>query len=380
MHRDRGVGHQRPRGGSPDQQVHARLSKRTGGHREPDVHRRIDHVRVSLRDLVVGQGCFVTRAVRGDPVVFDEQPLVEDLLEGPPDALDVGGVHGAVGVVQIAPVAHALGHPGEVGDVTQHRLAAAGIELGDAEVLDVALAGETQLLFYGELDGQAVAVPAGAARNMKAPHRAEAGEEVLEDARLDVMGARPAVGGRGTLVEDPPRPVRGRVQGTLEDLQILPAREHLAFGSGQVDLGRQRWEHRCRLGGLSRLSRLGGLSRLGRLGRHGRSPSGSSSNGGTTPRGTRRSPGRGGTAVPPSLPPGTPVCGGLGDHSSPAVPDLLGAHRPCSPGGSGVIFTARWPPGLHRPRLAGRRLNRSSLAAPAATCPVNAVRCNKRNG
>ncbi len=212
MRGDRGVGHQRPWGGRPDEQAHPGVTERAGGHREADVHRGIDHVGVSLGDLVVGQGGLVARAVRRDPVVLDEQALVKDLLEGPPDALDVGGVHRPVGVVQITPVAHALGHPGEVRDVAQHRLAAAGVERGDPEGLDVALAGEAQLLFHGELHRQAVAVPAGAARDVEATHRPVAGEQVLEDPGFDVVGAGLAVGGGRTLIEDPLWPVRGRGQ------------------------------------------------------------------------------------------------------------------------------------------------------------------------
>ncbi len=153
MHGNRGVGHQRPRGRRPDEQADTRLAERAGGHRETDVDRGVDHVGVTLGDLVVGQGCLVPRAVGGDAMVLDKQPLVKDLLQGPPDALDVGGVHGAVGVVQITPVAHALGHPGEVRDMAQHRLAAAGVERGDTECLDVTLTGETQFLFHGELHG-----------------------------------------------------------------------------------------------------------------------------------------------------------------------------------------------------------------------------------
>ncbi len=337
MHGDRGVRHQRPRGGRPDQQAYPRLGERPGGHREADVHRRVDHVLVPLGDLVVGQRCLVTWAVRGDPVILDEQPPVEDLPERPPDALDVGGVHGAVGVVQIAPVGHPLGHPGEVGDVAQHRLAAAGVELGDAEVLDVALAGEAQLLFHGEFDGQAVTVPTGAARDVEAAHRAEAGEEVLEHARLDVMGARPAVGGRGTLVEDPLRAVGGRVQGALEDLQVLPALEHVAFEGGQVDLGRQRREHRRGLGvpgwpggwgmpgELGGRGVLGGLVRLGGSGRHGQISVGFGlQRRDDTPRYPAFAGARWhrGTTLLASRDAGVAA---RTDHSSRAVPDLLGA-------------------------------------------------------
>ena len=100
-------------------------------------------------------------------MVLDEQPALVDLLERPPHALDVLGVHRPVGLVGVDPVAHALGHLLELVDVAEDRLAALGVELGDAVVLDVLLAGEAELLLDGELDGQAVTVPASLAGTRK---------------------------------------------------------------------------------------------------------------------------------------------------------------------------------------------------------------------
>ncbi len=136
-------------------------------------------------------------------MVLDEQALVVDLLQGPPQAVDVRRIHRPVRLVGVDPVAHAFGHLLELVDVAQHRLTALGVELGDAVRLDVLLAGEPQLLLDGDLDGEPVAVPAGLAGNPVPLHRPVPGEDVLEDARLDVVGARGAVGGGGSLVEDP---------------------------------------------------------------------------------------------------------------------------------------------------------------------------------
>ena len=61
----------------------------------------------------------------------------------------------------VGPVAHPLGHLLERVDVPLDVLAALRVELGDAVRLDVGLAGEAELLLDGELDRQAVAVPAG---------------------------------------------------------------------------------------------------------------------------------------------------------------------------------------------------------------------------
>ncbi len=70
------------------------------------------------------------------------------------------------------------------------------VELGDAVGLDLLLAVDAEAALDLELDGQAVRVPAGLARHAVAAHRLVAREEVLEDARDDVVRAGPAVGRR----------------------------------------------------------------------------------------------------------------------------------------------------------------------------------------
>src|SRR3954470_19653115 len=132
-----------------------------------------------------------------------EQALVVDLAKRPPDRLDVGVVERAVGVVEVQPEADALGERGPVLEVLEDRLAAQAVELGDADALDVGLGLQPELLLDGDLDGQAVAVPAGLAVDAVALHRLEARVDVLEDAREDVVSPRTPVRGRRALVEDP---------------------------------------------------------------------------------------------------------------------------------------------------------------------------------
>ena len=134
-----------------------------------------------------------------------EAAVVPDPPQRPPDRLDVVVVHRHVGVVEIEPEADPLGEPVPVLDVAEDRLAAALVELGDPVVLDLGLRGDPQLLLDLELDRQPVAVPARLARHQMPGHGPVAGIDVLEDAREDVVGAGPAVGGRRTLVEAPQR-------------------------------------------------------------------------------------------------------------------------------------------------------------------------------
>jgi hypothetical protein len=121
-------------------------------------------------------------------------------------------------------------------------LAAAGVELGDAVPLDVGLPGEAELLLHGDLDRQAVAVPAGAPGHVPALHGLEAGEDVLERAGLDVVRAGTAVGRGRPLVEVPLRLARRTLQRAGEDLVGLPPPQDLLFQSGQVDLRGKRGE------------------------------------------------------------------------------------------------------------------------------------------
>ena len=100
----------------------------------------------------------------------------------------------------------------------QHRLAAAGVELGDPVPLDVRLAAEAELLLHRDLDRQAVAVPAGLAGHVVALHGPVAREDVLEHPGLDVVHAGRAVRGRRALVEHPGRVAGALLQAALEDL------------------------------------------------------------------------------------------------------------------------------------------------------------------
>ena len=242
MDGDGGVGDQRPgRGGPHEQRCSGRpvaARERAGRQRHPDVDRGIGDglVDVGLAQLVVGQRRPAPRTVRTDAVVAYQQALVEDGPQRPPDALDVRRVHRAVGLGHVDPVAHPFGHLGERVDVPLDRGAAGGVEARDAVLLDLPLAGDPQLLLDGDLDGQAVAVPAGLALDVPSPHRLEAREEVLEDPRLDVVRAGPAVGGRRALVERPRCGAGGLGEAFVEDAVFVPEREDLPIEGGQVDL------------------------------------------------------------------------------------------------------------------------------------------------
>ena len=78
--------------------------------------------------------------------------------------------------------------------------------------------------------------------HVPALHGLEPGEDVLERAGLDVVGARAAVGRRRALVEDPLRLAGGLLEAPGEDLVGLPPLQDLLLEGGQVDLRGQGGE------------------------------------------------------------------------------------------------------------------------------------------
>ena len=82
-----------------------------------------------------------------EPVAFPE------LLERPPDRLDVVVVQRDIGVVEVDPEPDALGQPVPLLDISEDGLPALGVELGDPVFLDLLLGGDAELLFDLEFYG-----------------------------------------------------------------------------------------------------------------------------------------------------------------------------------------------------------------------------------
>ena len=166
---ERGVREHRPRRRRPRQQAVARAHRAHWlGDGEGHVDRGVLDVLVALGDLVRGQGRPAAHAVRHDLVALEQQVLVPHRLERPPHRLDVGRVERAVRVLEVDPVADALGQRGPVLEELEHGVAALLVELGDAVALDVVLGGEAELLLDRDLDREPVTVPAALALDRSA--------------------------------------------------------------------------------------------------------------------------------------------------------------------------------------------------------------------
>ena len=165
---DRGadVADERPRRRRPHEQVEVGVD-----HREPHVDRVLGDVlvRAGLAELVARERGAAPAAVGHDLGALVDELLVPELVEEPPDALDVVVGHRPVGVGGVEPHADPAGQRRPVLDVAVHRLAAPLVERLDAEVLDLRLAREAELLLDLDLDRQPVAVPAGLAARRSCP-------------------------------------------------------------------------------------------------------------------------------------------------------------------------------------------------------------------
>ena len=137
---DGSVGDQSPWRRCPDDQLVASLQRSFRFDQwEADEDAGVDHILVALGDLVRGERSAAARAVRDDLVALVKHLLVPDLLQRPPDRLDVAGVERAVGVIKIDPKTDPLGQAIPLVKEGEDRVAALLVELGDAELFDLGL-------------------------------------------------------------------------------------------------------------------------------------------------------------------------------------------------------------------------------------------------
>ncbi len=239
-HAQRRVRGERPRRGGPRQKRGGAPALHLGLGREDAELRhdgRVLHVAVAARlvQLVRREARAGGRRVGLDGVALVEQPLVEELLEQPPERLDVFVVVGDVGVLHVDPVAHLarelLPHARELHD----GLAAGAVVLLDRDRAADVLLGDAQLLLHAQLDGQAVGVPARLAVDQIALLGLVAAEDVLDRAGHDVVDARHAVGRRGPFVEDERGVTLARGDALAEGVAGVPFGEDLGGDARQIE-------------------------------------------------------------------------------------------------------------------------------------------------
>ena len=173
------------------------------------------------------QACASCRRVRLDGVALIEQAFLIELLQQPPQGLDILIVIGDVRMVQIDKIAHLLRQFTPLGGVHHHILAALAVVVLRRYValrllvVDVSL-GDAQFLLHTQFYGQSVGVPAGLTLHLIAAHGLIAVERVLDAACQHVVNAGVSVGRRRTLEEHKLRTTLALVHRAPEDILLLP--------------------------------------------------------------------------------------------------------------------------------------------------------------
>ena len=209
-HAECDVGGQRPRRGGPcheaglspsTEQVLVLCQPGKVSHFEQGGHRCVLHVAVAagLVQLVAGKSRTCCRRIGLDGVALIEQPLVVELLEQPPECLDILVVVSDIGMVKVDEISHLLGQLSPLGRELHHVLAAFAVVVfgGDvfvgSLVVDVFL-GDAEFLLHSNLHGKSVCVPSGLAFHLKALHGLVAVEGVLDGTGQNMMDAGMSVG------------------------------------------------------------------------------------------------------------------------------------------------------------------------------------------
>mmetsp|Transcript_41792 Transcript_41792/g.110426 ORF Transcript_41792/g.110426 Transcript_41792/m.110426 type:complete len:1093 (+) Transcript_41792:362-3640(+) len=209
----------------------------------------VGHLLVVLRGLEVRHRGAKGRAERDDAPRAVDHPLVEELLERPPDALHVAELHGLVVVVKVDPAAEARDDVPPLLGVLLHDAAALLVVLVDAHLHDVGASPDLELRVDDALDRDAVAVPAEAPLHVVAALVRVARDDVLDRAREDVAIVRQPGGERRAVVEVEGRLALRLAQGLLEGVDLCPVGQGTLLLRREVDgIGQRperglRWRH-----------------------------------------------------------------------------------------------------------------------------------------
>ena len=238
-HTEGAVGGQRPGRGRPRQEV-GRAPPRHGfdgvGYAElRDACGVLDvAVASGLVELVRAEARAGHRRIGLDGVALVEIALLVELGEQPPHAFDVAVVVGDVGIVEVHPVAHAVGEVGPLAGVLHHLGAAGCVVVVDADFRAYILFLNAEILFHTEFYGQAVSVPAGLALDVETAHGLVAAHHVLDGACHHMVDAGLAVGRRRTLEKHKRRSALACGERASEKVAGIPVGKHFAVDIGKV--------------------------------------------------------------------------------------------------------------------------------------------------
>ena len=166
------------------------------------------------------------RAIGNDLVPLIKKPLFVDLFQRPPLRFDIVVVISDVGIVHIAPIAHAVRHLLPFVRILPDGFFAFADERFDAVCLDLRLMVESELLFHFQLDGKPVRIPARFSQNVHPLHRLIAGDDVLHHAGENVPDMRFAVGRGRTVVKGKLLLAFVLLHAVFKDVILVPILHH----------------------------------------------------------------------------------------------------------------------------------------------------------
>ena len=160
------------------------------------------HCLISLSDLVGGKSGSAARAVRLDLVTFIDHILLEELVDDPPDRLNIIVVQGDVRVIHVRQIAGTFTHISPHIREGEYRFPALLIEFLDSVFLNVLLSAHAQVLLHLDLHRKSVGIPAGPGCDLEALHPLIAVDGILQCTGHHMVNARLAVRCRRSLEEN----------------------------------------------------------------------------------------------------------------------------------------------------------------------------------
>ncbi len=201
-------------------------------------HSGILHVTVATRliQLVARKARTCSWRIRLDGISLIEQALLIELLQEPPQGLDVAVIVSDIRVVEIYPVAHLMGQFGPLLGVLHDLLTAGSIVVIDRDFLADVLLGDAEHLLHAELYRQTVGIPTGLALHLIALHGLEAAENILDRTSHYVVNTWHTVCRRWTLVKHERRMALTCGHRLLKDTVLIPTLQDLFVDLRKVEL------------------------------------------------------------------------------------------------------------------------------------------------
>ena len=180
-----------------------------------------------LVQLVRAKTCTRTWRIWLDGITLVEQALVVELLQKPPQSLDVLIVVSDIRMVKVNEVAHLLSQFTPLGSELHHVLTALMVVVFRRDVLLRSLVvnillGNTQFLLDTQLHRKSVGIPSRLAVNLESLHSLVSVECILNTTCEDVVNTRVSVCRWRPLKEDKLRAAFTLINRLVEDVVLLP--------------------------------------------------------------------------------------------------------------------------------------------------------------